>query len=125
MPWIKSEYAQERRSDGSLKGNGKKLLSSAYRATLGNLVDTATREANGLPEGTTWADFIALQTVKRSVGIVGKDNICFTAITELRETVEGKTPEKMVAAGGNSELAALVQAINSPPAPEPEGEEEN
>lgn len=100
------------------KGQGTKLLSAAYRAYLAVLVDEDTRKKLRLQEGSTWADAIAVQTVKRAVGMVGKDDICFTAITELRETTEGKTAEKIVATG-NEELMALAQALNSPPVPTP------
>lgn len=118
MAWIKSDYAQERGASGRLKGHGSKLLSAAYKAYLGTLVDEQTRRELKLPEGSTWSDAIALQTVKRAVGQVSKENICFTAITELRETTEGKTPEKIIATG-NEELLALTQAINGPPAETP------
>jgi hypothetical protein len=111
MPWSKEtkEYA-------AVKRQGAKLLSAGYREWLGRLVPEETREQNKLPEGATWADFIAIHTIKRAVGLVQKENICFTAITELRETTEGKTAEKIVAAG-NEELLALAQAINGPPVP--------
>lgn len=108
MPWLKSEYSKER-------GKGTKLLSAAYKAYLGTLVDEANRLTLKLPPGSTWSDAVALQTVKRAVGIIHKDNICFTAITELREATEGKIAEKIVAAG-NEELAALARAINGEPA---------
>jgi hypothetical protein len=105
MPFVKSEY--------SGRGAGSKLLSAAYKEYLARLVDEQTRVEQHLPMGTTWADFIALQNVKRAVGLVSKEQICFTAITELRESTEGKTPERM-AVGGNEELAALARAINAP-----------
>lgn len=112
MAFIKSEY-------GKGRGAGAKLLSAAYKEYLGRLVDEDTRVTNRLAPGTTWADFIALQNVKRAVGLVSKENICFTAITELRESTEGKTPERM-AVGGNEELAALAMALSSPPADLPD-----
>lgn len=123
MPWFKSDYAQERGPSGRLKGHGSKLLSAAYKAYLGTLVDEQTRREMKLPEGSTWSDAIALQTVKRAVGQVSKENICFTAITELRETTEGKTPEKVISTG-NEELMALASAINGQPAetPSPQAE---
>lgn len=119
MAFIKSDFANERGPSGRLKGHGAKLLSSGYKAQLGTLVDEETRQTYKLPPGSTWADFIALQTVKRAVGLVAKENICFTAITELRETTEGKTPER-IAAAGNEELLALARAINGEPAAEPD-----
>jgi hypothetical protein len=97
------------------RSEGAKLLSSAYRAYLGRLIPEHDRAALKLPEGATWADAIAVQTVRRAVALVGKDNICFTAITELRESTEGKTAERLVS-GGNEELAALARAISGPPA---------
>lgn len=115
MAFFKSEFAKERTPTGRDRGNGSKLLSAAYKAYLGTLVDEQTRRDLKLPEGSTWADAIALQTVKRAVGQVSKENICFTAITELRETTEGKTPEKIISAG-NEELVALAKAISGPPA---------
>jgi len=112
MAFIKSEFAKGR-------GASNKLLSSAYKDYLGRLVDENTRQEHKLPEGTTWADFIAFQNVRRAVGIISKEQICFTAITELRETTEGKTPER-VAVGGNEELAALAAALANPPEEAPE-----
>ena len=115
MGWLKkSEMAQTGRG-------ARTLLSAGYREWLGRLVDEDTRHKFGLPEGSTWADAIALQTVKRAVALVGKDDICFTAITELRETTDGKTAEKIVAAG-NEELLALARAISGPPAEIPTDE---
>lgn len=119
MPWFKSDYTQEKKSNGVTKGHGAKLLSASYKAYLGTLVDEQTRRDMKLPEGSTWADAIALQTVKRAIGQVSKEQICFTAITELRETTEGKTAEKIIATG-NEELQALAAAITGTPAPVPE-----
>jgi uncharacterized protein (UPF0218 family) len=112
MPWSKTAIAAER-------SGGKKLLSAAYRDYLGALVTEELRQQLRLPEGSTWSDAIAFQTVKRAVGIVPKENICFTAITELREATEGKIAEKLVATG-NEELAALAAALSAPPHDEPE-----
>lgn len=108
-----------RGKDGNLtRGAGSKLLSAGYREYLERLVPEEERTKLKLPEGSTWADAIAQQTIRRAVAIVGKDEICFTAITEIRETTEGKTAERIVSAG-NEELAALAAAINGPPAVEP------
>lgn len=116
MAFIKSEYKG--------RGTGKQLLSSAYKGVLGSLLDEDTRVTNHMPNGSTWADLIALAVVQRAVGARNKELVCFTAITELRETTEGKTPEK-VAIGGNEELAALARALNAPleEIPEPTGPE--
>jgi hypothetical protein len=99
------------------RSEGQKLLSSAYRAFLGRLIPEADRLSLKLPEGATWADAIAVQTIKRAVGLVSKENICFTAIAELRETTEGKNAERIVTAG-NEELAALARVLAGPPAEE-------
>lgn len=115
MAFIKSEY-------GKGRGAGAKLLSGAYKEYLARLVDEQTRVEHHLAPGTTWADFIALQTVKRATGLVSKEQICFTAITELRESTEGKIPERM-AVGGNEELAALAMALSQPPAEAPDVKE--
>ena len=119
MPFFKSDYAKETDKAGRFKAHGTRLLSAGYKATLGYLVDEETRVAYNLERGATWADFIALQTVRRAVGLVSKEAICFTAITEIRESTEGKTPERVIASG-NEELLALAKAINGDPAPEPE-----
>jgi hypothetical protein len=99
------------------KSEGQKLLSSAYRAFLGRLVTEEDRLRLKLPEGATWADAIAVQTIKRAVGLINKEQICFTAITELRESTEGKNADRIVTAG-NEELAALAKVLAGPPAPE-------
>ncbi len=97
------------------RGAGTKLLSAGYREYLGRPVPESVRLEMKLQEGSTWADAIALQTVKRACGLISKDNICFNAITELRETTEGKTAERIVSAG-NEELLALAKAITGEPA---------
>ena len=102
---------------------GAKLLSEGYRQWLGRLVPEDIREQFGLPEGATWSDAIGLQTIKRALALVSKENICFTAIQELRESTEGKTPERVMVAQ-NSELMALAAAINQAPAEDPEKKNE-
>jgi hypothetical protein len=102
-----------------------RLISKAYQGYLGQLVPEHYLETMDLPEGSTWSDAIAQQVLKRSVGLVTEDNICFQAITELRETTEGKTPERQVV-GGNEELLALAHAIaNGPASTESESESES
>lgn len=111
-------------ANGRPRGPSKNLLSSAYKAILGNKLDEDLRQKLNLPEGCTWADAIGFTVVKRAVGEVPDDKICFRAITELRETTEGKTPEKVIAAGSNEELTALAKIMQGEPAP-PDGEEED
>ena len=103
---------------------GAKLLSEGYRQWLGRMVPKQLQEELGLPECATWADAIAVQTIKRALALVGKDNICFTAISELRESTEGKTPEKVMVAQ-NTELLALAEAIRMPAAPDPNADAED
>lgn len=124
MPFFKSEYADSRKTNGHTKGFGKSLLSASYKAMLGTLIDEETRAHFKMDYGATWADLIALQVGKRAVGMINKDAVCFTAITELRETTEGKTAEKL-AIGGNSELEALARAITGEPEPIPGTTPEN
>lgn len=109
---------------GRPKGPSKNLLSKAYKAILGNPLDEDLRQELGLPEGCTWADAIGYNVVKRALGKVPDEKICFRAITELRETTEGKTPEKVIAAGTNEELTALARIMQGEPA-KPDGEEED
>lgn len=111
-------------SPGALKKNGElkknarpNLLSAAYRQILGNACDEELKLELGLEDGATWAEVIGKQVVRRAVGKVPDDRICFRAITELRETTEGKTPEKVIAAGTNEELAALAKIMQGEPAP--------
>lgn len=111
MSFFKYEYAKEKR------GAGAKLLSAAYREYLARLIPEDHRIVLNLPEGSTWADAIAVQAVKKAVGLISKEDICFTAITELRESTEGKTPERNLVAG-NEELLALTRAVNAPVAAE-------
>jgi len=114
-----SEYGGKAERGDRRKAEGQKLLSSAYRAYLGRLIPEADRLSLRLPEGATWADAIAVQTIKRAVGLISKEQICFTAIMELRESTEGKNPERVVTAG-NEELAALARVLAGPPAEEQE-----
>jgi uncharacterized protein (UPF0218 family) len=112
MPWS-LETARRR---GATRAVASKLLSAGYRGYLERLVPEDLRQQLKLPEGSTFADAIAQQVCMRALGQVSKENICFTAITELRETTEGKTAEKIVATG-NEELLALAQAIRADPVP--------
>jgi hypothetical protein len=116
MPFFRSEQVTIKDAEGKFRGYGTKLLSAGYKAALGDLVDEENRRIFKLPPGSTWSDAIALQACKRAVGIVSKEQICFTAITELREATEGKIADRLVT-NGNEELAALARALNEEPAP--------
>lgn len=98
------------------KNAPRNLLSKAYKSILGNQVPEDLKQAMGLEDGSTFADAIGMNVVKRALGAVPDDKICFRAITELRETTEGKTPEKVIAAGTNVELQNLAAIIASGPA---------
>jgi hypothetical protein len=121
MTWEKGQSGNPKGSYNPIKARAKverqALLSGAYKGILNELIDEETREAMDLPEGSTWAYVIGRQVVKRAIGTVPDDKICFKAITELRETTEGKTPEKIIAAGSNLELTALAQIMRGDPAP--------
>lgn len=109
---------------GRPKGPGKNLLSKSYKAILGDALPQDVKEEFGMGDGSTWADLVAMHVVKRAVGKVPDEKICFRAITELRETTEGKTPEKVIAAGSNEELANLARIMQGEPAPA-DGENSN
>lgn len=127
MPWQPGESGNPGgvRSDGKPKVKRVKLMSEAYKEVLSEYCDENTKEQLGLPDGATWAYAIAKQTTKRAVGAVGEEKIDFRAITELRETTEGKTPEKAIVAGGNAELAALAAIMKGEPAPPDDLESED
>lgn len=112
--------------NGIFSKNGRKrqkgLLSGAYKDILKKNASEDIKNAMGLEDGATYADAIASQVVKRAIGLVPDDKICFRAITELRETTEGKTAEKIIASGENSELTNLALLMRKPPAP-PDGED--
>lgn len=93
------------------------LLSGAYRHALKTQAPEDIKTSMGLEDGSTMADAVASQLLKRAIGLVPDDKICFRAITELRETTEGKTPDKIIASGTNPELAALAKMMQGPPAP--------
>lgn len=94
---------------------GKGKISEAYTMMLNEKVPDDLKHSLGVydVDDATWADVIAFQTVRRSVGLIDGDKICFTAITELRETTEGKTPEKSEVAGaGGAPLTATPIQVN-------------
>ena len=93
-------------------------ISDAYKARLNDEIPVPIAQLLSVSPRMTWAELIALQTLKKAVGVLEKDNdISFTAITELRESTEGKTPERVAIGGGNLELDALAKAIAAGPAP--------
>lgn len=82
---------------------GSAKISIAYSMMLTEEVPDEVRTKLGVSpdQKCTWADLIALQTVKRAVGVIPSEAIGFTAITELRETTEGKTADKLEQSGPN------------------------
>jgi hypothetical protein len=95
------------------------LISTAYKKILGLPIPEDVKDAFekwGVDDDTTWAELIAFNVVRRSMGMVDDDKICFRAITELRETTEGKTPEKAISLGANLELLNLAQIMAGEPA---------
>jgi hypothetical protein len=99
------------------RGPNKNLLSKSYKAIMGIQLPEDLKQKLGLDDGCTYADAIGYQVVKRALGLVPDDRICFRAITELRETTEGKTPDKVIAAGTNAELSNLARIMQGEPAP--------
>lgn len=104
---------------GNPRGRRPSLLSHAYKEQLAKPMPADVCQALGLdPEtGANYAEGIAHQMTHRALGRVKDDQICFRAVTELRETTEGKTPEKIIAAGTNEELVALATIMKGEPAP--------
>ena len=93
-------------------------ISEAYKAKLNDEIPVEIAQLLSVSPRMSWAELIALQTLKKAVGVLDKDSdISFTAITELRESTEGKTPERVAIGGGNAELDALAKAIAAGPAP--------
>jgi hypothetical protein len=99
------------------------LLSSAYKAILGRKMSEDLRQELNLDEGASYADGIASRVVLRAIGKNKSEDVDFKAITELRETTEGKTPDKIIAAGTNEELTNLARIMAGSPA-EPDSHEE-
>jgi hypothetical protein len=121
----KTEYYVSAIKKKPSKGIG--LLSKAYRAQLAKPVSEDLKQRMSLEAGDTYAVAIAKQVVDRAIGRVKDDEICFVAIKELRETTEGKTAEKVIAAGSNVELMELAKIMGGEPAPpddDLEGDEE-
>lgn len=104
---------------GRPKGTGTKKISEAYTAYLQQEIPDDDRLKLGLEPGTTWADAISIQIMRRSLGLVNSDGVCFTAVTELRETTEGKTPDKAEVSGkdGAPLTAPSIHVVFEDPEP--------
>jgi hypothetical protein len=85
---------------GRPKGAGSKKISEAYSAALMSPVPAEVREKLGIDTEAdcSWADLIAIQMVRKSVEVDGA-KVNFSAVTELRETTEGKTADKQEVSG--------------------------
>ena len=92
-----------------------KLLSDAYRVHLSAQIPYEVAIALGIPKEWKWADAIASQVLKKAVGQVSDKEINFIAITELRESTEGKNVERPSLGQSNTELTALMSAIAAGP----------
>lgn len=115
---------------GRPKGSGSKKISEAYTAILEQKIPEDVAEKLGLEGDVTWADAIAIQTAKNSVGLTAVIN--HTSVTELREVTEGKLPEKTEMSGaGGTPLTAPTFAVNfvkakdGKPAPKEEQDAKN
>lgn len=100
---------------GGRAGHSMKKISEAYAISLQMEVPEEERIQLQLPVGATWAMAIANQMLRRAVALIASDKLDFKAVTELRETCEGKTPERAVVTG-NSELQALSASLMGGPA---------
>jgi hypothetical protein len=100
-------------------GSKPRLLSNAYRAHLSARVPKEIAIALGIPETWKWADAITSQILKKAVGRISDKDISFVAITELRETTEGRNVDKPSLGQSNTELTALMSAMASGPVEAP------
>lgn len=98
------------------RGSKAKILSVAYKKILSQVISEDLKQEMQLEDGSTYAEAIASNVVRRALGKVKDDQICFRAITEIRETTEGKTAEKIIAAGTNEELTNLARIMQGEPA---------
>lgn len=99
---------------GRPKGSGAKKISEAYNGALSQDIGEEYKIKLGLDKDApcSWADAIAIQTCRKAVD-GDSSNVNFTAITELRETTEGKTPEKTELGGfGGTPLNAPTFSVN-------------
>lgn len=85
---------------GGVPKGGQRKIKAAYEAVLGDRLPEDLCEALGLAyeDEPTWADAMALQMVRKAIDS-NSANPSFAAVTELRETTEGKTPDKFEGSG--------------------------
>lgn len=108
---------------GKPKGCGAKKISEAYVGALSQEADDDVKERLGFSKDTrlTYADAIALQTVRQALQ-PHLQLIHSGSVVELRETTEGKTPDKQEFGGLNGAPLAGIPtfAVNfaEPPARE-------
>jgi hypothetical protein len=130
MGYSDSQYSMDpidtpipRRKERRITRKNAFSLSRAYKMELGKPVSQAVKEKLSLEDGASYAEAIARQVVHKAIGMVKDDELDFCAIKELRETTEGKTADKIIAAGTNSELENLAKIMAGEPA-KPDGEED-
>lgn len=82
---------------GRPKGSGSKTISAAYNAILNQELTEEAKAQLGITGPATWADAIAIQAAKKAVMLDYRFDQ--GAVTELRETTEGKTPDKQELSG--------------------------
>ena len=95
---------------------GSKIISEAYTTYLKQAIPEEDCLKLGIQEDMigkiTWSDMISIQTMRRSLGLVNSDKICFEAITELREVTEGKVPEKSEFTGKDGAPLTVPPPVN-------------
>jgi hypothetical protein len=90
---------------GNTLGQGRprgkcKKISEAYQAQIEDVVPEEMRNALGFTGEMTWAELIALGVVREAAA----GNV--PAAKEIRETLEGKTPEKLEHTGKDGQPLA-------------------
>lgn len=110
---------------GRPKGSGSKKISEAYSNVLSMDIGPELKKALGVDESEefSYSEAIALQQARKAIDN-GMANPSFDAVTELRETTEGKTPDKSEVAGaGGAPLTAPNFVVNFVKPRKPAGDE--
>jgi hypothetical protein len=98
---------------GRPKGTGNIVLSDAYKHILKQPCppDVCRKLKLSVSDGLTVAEALAWQVLRRSIGMIDNDGLCFAAVTELREVTEGKVPERGEFSGPNGAPLPTVPPV--------------